>query len=282
MQGDLARLYQVSSSNLSESDLDFVVSVVVPDFKDREKLKQFIREDKSFRKGLIGNEKLFRKVMSDEETITKISPALLFEILLRRTLTDLEKKDYLIESAGRQNIPVFYSKKAASFLATEPNLDYLVSMLCSFTKSESFVISARIGRGIWRNLRFNDMDIDSLIRLCSLLDEENRFPLYKRIADLCLFILGIFPEYATFEYRYSLGREAKPPTVGKLQRSAEDYEKEGIMFYKLAREHKRAKLLGLDKALFEIGENFNLAKGCLNFLSQHYLKLIRNRVFKLN
>ena len=282
MQTDPACLYETSSFTPSDSDLDFVVSVVAPGFENKEKLKQFIREDRSFRKGLIGNEKLFQRVMSDEETIARISPALLFEILLRRTLLELEKRNYLIESDGRQHIPVFYSKRVASLLASETNLDYLVSMLASFTRSETFVISVRIRQGIWRSLKFNDMDIDSLVKLCSLLDEGNRFPFYKRIADLCLFILGIFPDYVSSEYRSHLGKEIKPTIIGKFRRSAEDYEKIGIMFYKLASEHKRAKLLGLEQPLFEMSENFNLARGCLNFLSEHYLKLTKSKLFKLD
>jgi hypothetical protein len=195
MQRYLDQTCEAKTSSLLESDLDFVVAVVAPEFKDKEKLKKLVREDRAFRRGLIGDAKLFRRVASDDKIITKISPALLFEILLRRALAELEKAGYLEESIGSQGIPVFYSKKAASFLANESILDYLVNMLSSFTKTESFVIPIRVREGIWRRMRFSDMDIGSLIRLCSLLDEENRFPFYKRIADLCLFILGIFPEY---------------------------------------------------------------------------------------
>lgn len=279
MYPDLVRLYEVSTFEPSESDLDFVISVVAPDFKDKRKLKQLIREDRSFRRGLFSNEKLFRKVMDEEETVARISPALLFEILLRRTTTELERRDYILESAGRQNIPVFHSKKAASFLAAESNLDYLVSMLSSFTRSESFVLSIRIGRGIWRKLRFNDMDIDNLIRLCSLLDEEERFPLYKRIADLCLFILGIFPEYALPDSPSRSDTGLQMGITKRLQRTAADYEREGIMFYNLAKEHRRAEPLGLKELLHEMEVNFNLARGCLNFVSEHYLRFRKNTLF---
>lgn len=38
---------------LSERDLDFVVQAAAPDFKDKAQLKTLIKEDSSFRKGLL-------------------------------------------------------------------------------------------------------------------------------------------------------------------------------------------------------------------------------------
>ena len=279
MQERLGQSHEGESSSLLGSDLDFVVRVVAPEFKDKEKLKELIRADRSFRKGLIGDEKLFRRVASDDQSITKISPALFFEILLRRSAVELENTSYLMESAGSQSVPVFYSRKAASFLASESTLHYLANMLSSFTRTESFVIPLRVRKGIWRGIRFSDMDIDSLLRLCSLVNEENRFPFYKRIADLCLFIVGIFPQYTYLDYRYPSSKKARPKIAGRPGRSAEDYEEEGVTFYGLAREHKRARLLGLEEPLYELGQNFNLARGCLNFLSEHHLRFRRDRLF---
>jgi len=267
--------------SLPDSDLDFVVSTVAPEFKDKERLKRLIREDKSFRKGLIGNERLFRRLMSDKELMLKISPSLLFEILLRRTLINLERASYIMESAGPENIPIFHSKQAASFLANEFILDYLASMLSSFTRTESFVIPFRVRKGIWRRIRFSDMDTDSLVKFCELLDEGNRFPFYKRMADLCLFIPGMFPQYANFDYRYPSSGKVRPRIVGRLRRSAEDYEEGGKIFYKLAMGHKKAKVLDLEEPLYELCENFNLANGCLNFISEHYLKFRRGKLFNL-
>jgi len=45
----------------TETDLDFVVREAAPEFEDKNKLKQLIREDPAFRKGLIGDEKVFRQ-----------------------------------------------------------------------------------------------------------------------------------------------------------------------------------------------------------------------------
>ena len=53
------------------------------------------------------------------------------------------------------------------------------------------------------------------------------------------------------------------------------------MFYKLAREHKQARLLDLEGLFYELGENFNLAKGYLNFVSRHYLEFKKGKLFNL-
>jgi len=45
----------------ARKDLDFVVREAAPEFEDKNKLKQLIREDPAFRKGLIGDEKVFRQ-----------------------------------------------------------------------------------------------------------------------------------------------------------------------------------------------------------------------------
>jgi hypothetical protein len=276
---DAGRLYETKSAELTERDLDFVVSVAAPDFRDRERLRRLVQEDRAFRKALIGNEKLFRQVIGDEETVVRISPGLFFEIVLRRACRDLEERTYFMETAGSESVPVFCSKKAAAFLSDESILEYLVCMLSSFARIESFVVPVKTVDGVWRHVKVSDIDIDALVRLCSLLDEENRFAFYKRIADLCLFLLGVFPEYAVPDSRYysRVGTQAR--IMPKLKRSAADYEREGTMFYKLAGEHQRAKLLGLEDLLFEMGGNFNLARGCLNFVSEHYLKLRKSRLF---
>lgn len=265
---------------LSERDVDFVVTTAVPDSKDKGKLKRLIREDEAFRKGLVGDEKVFRKLMADEELILRISPALYFEILLRRAVKELEGASHTIERAGTQAVPVFDTKEVLGLLARQAVLDYLADMLSSFTRIESYVIPVRVRRGIWRKLRFNDMDIDSLSRFCEAVDEEYRFSFYKRIADVCLFILGLFPEYAQFDYRYPSSGEPRPRIAGRSRRGMEDYEEEGRRFYRLAGEHPSAGQLGLSEVLWLLHDNFNTAKKPLNFISDHYLHHKKLKLFE--
>jgi hypothetical protein len=271
----------LKSLELSERDLDFIVQEAAPEFKDKAKLKQLIREDKDFRKGLVGDEKVFRRVVADEEMILKISPALYFEILLRKALKELEKVSHTIERTGTQRVVVFDTKEVVGLLSNQAILDYLADMLSSFTRIESYVIPVRVKKGIWRKIRFNDMDIDSLSRFCEAVNEEYRFSFYKRIADVCLFILGIFPEYAQFDYRYPFSGERRPKIAGRVRRSAEDYEAEGRKFYKLAGEHPSARVLELSEVFWLLHENFNTAKKPLNFISEHYLHYKKHKLFGL-
>jgi hypothetical protein len=158
-------------------------------------------------------------------------------------------------------------------------LKYLADMLNSFTRIESFALPVRVRKGVWHKVRFSDMDIDSLARFCQAIDEEHRFSFYKRIADLCLFILGMFPEYVTMDYRYPSSDEARPKLFSRLRRSAEDYEEEGRRFYKLAGEHRAAALLDMAEVLQKLHDKFNLAKKPLNFISERFLQFRKQKLF---
>lgn len=267
-------------TKLKESDLDFLVNEVAPEFGDKAKLKKLIIEDQDFRKHFVGHQKVFRKVMADDEIMVKISPLLFFEILLRHARQELEKISYTLERAGSQRIPVFDRPEIIQFLDEERNLIYLAEMLSSFTRIESFTLSVRVRKGVWRKIRFNDMDIDNLMRFCQVVDEEYRFGFYKRIADVCLFILGVFPEYIQWDYRYHLG-ELRPKIAGHIRRSAEEYEEEGRKFYRLAAEHQTAKMANLREVLWQLHQKFNLARKPLDFISQHYLHLKKEKLFDI-
>jgi hypothetical protein len=80
--------------------LDFLAEITSPEIKDKSPLKQIIQEDEDFRNSYVGDEKVFRKLMDDEEIFLKISPALFFEILLRRAANDLEEAGYTLEKTA--------------------------------------------------------------------------------------------------------------------------------------------------------------------------------------
>ena len=267
------------SLKLSDKDLDFLVGTASPGVIDKPKLKQIIREDEKFRNTFIEDEKVFRRLMDDEEVFVKISPTLFFEILLRKAANDLEGVSYTIEKTSSMRIPVFDTKDLVELLARESLLVYLADMLSSFTKIESYTFSFRVGKGIWKKIRFNDLDIFSLMSFCEAVEDDYRLGFYKRIADICLFILGIFPEYAERDYRYPFSGEVRPQIRGKARISPEDYEKEGRRFYRLAAEHQSAKELDLSEVFWALHGNFQRAKKPLNFIAEHYLQYKRHRFF---
>jgi len=264
---------------LSDRDLDFLVETASPEVTDKPGLKQIITEDEDFRNTFIGDEKVFGRLMDDEEIFLKISPTLFFEILLRKAANDLEQVSYTIEKTSTMRIPVFDTKDVVELLTKESLLIYLADMLSSFTKIESYTISFRVRKGVWKKIRFNDLDIFSLMSFCEAVEDDYRLGFYKRIADICLFILGIFPEYAERDYRYPFSGEVRPQIRGKARISPEDYEKEGRRFYRLAAEHQSAKELDLSEVFWALHGNFQRAKKPLNFIAEHYLQYKRHRFF---
>jgi hypothetical protein len=264
---------------LTERDLDFLVETASPEVADKGRLKQIISNDEDFRSSFLTDEKVFKKVMDDDEVFLRISPALFFEVLLRKAAQDLEGASYTVERSSTMKIPVFDTKEVTELLANESLLLYLVDMLASFTKIESYAISIRVRKGVWKKIRFNDLDIHSLMSLCEAIEEEYRLGFYKRIADICLFILGIFPDYAEHDYRYPFSGQLRPQIRGRLRVSPKHYEEEGRRFYKLAAEHHAARELSLSSVFWTLHGNFQKARKPLNFIADHYLPYRRQRVF---
>lgn len=267
-------------AEFSESDVRFLVETVNPALLSK---MDTIKHDPDIIEGMLEHQtnELFQRimVMSKETIIARITPRFLFEILLRTARKNLENQAYTVERTASQRIPVFDTPEVLRFLNNKIVLKYLADMLVSFTHIESFTLPVRVRKGIWRKIRFNDMDIDSLVRFSRAVDEERRFGFYKRIADLSLFILGMFPEYITVDYRYSVGKDAGLKLFGRHRRSAEEYEEIGRRFYKLAGEHEDAALLDLTEVLQQFHDNFNLAKKPLNYISEHFIQFHKDRLF---
>ena len=217
--------------------------------------------------------------MADEETFLMVSPALYFEVLLRQSLRDLETAGYTVERDGRADLPVFDTQDVVKFLSVRGVLDYLAHMLASFTRINSYAVPVRIRRGIRRRVVYNDMDIDSLVRHCANADPEQRFGFYKRIADVCLFISGVFPEFASPAVHYSVPGRMRAAVSDRTRRSLSDYEAQGKQFYGLAEDHDSAQHLGLTGVFRLLSDHFATARKPLGFIAAHYLRGTRTRLF---
>jgi len=269
----------LKASKLSERDLDFLTETVTPEVKDQCRIRRVIREDEDFRNKFIGDDKVFRRVMDDEEIFLKISAGLFFEVLLRRAAKDLEKAGYTVERTSTMKIPVFDAKEVVELLTKESLFAYLADMLSSFTRIESYALSFKARKGFWYKIRFNDLDIQSLMSFCDVVEDQYRLGFYKRIADICLFIMGLFPDYVEREHRYPFSGHLRPQTPGKLTISPEEYEEEGRKFYRLAAEHPSAKETDLAAVFWALHEKFQAAKKPLNFIAEHYLHYKKHMVF---
>ena len=265
---------------LSDNDLDFLVETVSPDVRDKKRLKEILRDDEDFKKSFICHEKVYQAILFDDEIFIKISPTLFFEILLRKVINDLKEVGYTLEKTSSMRVPVFDTKEVVKLLKKDALLVYLADMLSSFTRIESYAIRFRAKKGIWRKIRFNDLDIHSLMNFCDAVGEEYRLAFYKRIADICLFVLGIFPEFAEREYRYPFSGQIRPEVGGTLRISPEDYQMEGRKFYKLAAEYLSTKDPESSGVFWDLHGNFEKAKKPLNFISEHYILSRRRILFR--
>ena len=263
----------------SDSDLAFIAGESARDAPGREGLNRRLAEDEEFRKELIGDEKLLQRVVTDEEAFLHLSPALYFEILLRNAARDMEALTHTMERAGRQNIPIFDTDEVLGLLRQPQVLAYLAQMLASFTRIQSYVIPVRVRRGVRRRVRYNDMDIDSLKRFAAVADGEQRFGLYKRIADVCLYVTGVFPDYAMRDHLYAASGRVRPRTSGRVRRSIEEYEEEGRLFYRLAEEHPVARSLNLSNTFGLLRHHFIAARKPLSFIASNYLHSRKRQLF---
>jgi HEPN domain-containing protein len=253
---------------------------VLPERSDRERLVPLVRSDLAFVDALLGHDRVCERLIGDDEVILRVTPQLFFSVLLRRVRQDLEAAAYTLERRQGQRLAVFDTQQAAGLLADRLLRDYLAGMLASFTRVQGVTRRVRVRRGVWRKLRFNDLDVDSLIRYSSDVEEEHRFEVYRRIADVCLFLAGMFPEYIESQRRYPLSGALRPARGG-FRRSLEDYEREGRTFYSLAAGHQGARASQLSAPLTALAQSFELARKPLSHLSDHYLRLRKHTLFEL-
>jgi hypothetical protein len=262
---------------MTEQDLDFVVETVATQRQDREQVKAIVRDKADFIEVMLDDQRLFRRVM-EEEAWVRISPYLLFTVLLRQARKDIHSGGYTLERLGSSHsLPVFDGALVAGLLEDAEVRDYLTAMLTSFTRVHSTVVYFR-QRGRTHRRSFSDMDMDDMVELSQGVEPEYRFPFFKRIGDIAMFLVGIFPEYvaATSAVAYR-----RPRLAGRKFRTAEEYQEEGRQFYLMAAEcappeSQAGELLG------KMADNFDLARKPLNLVSERYIPFARFQWFAPN
>jgi hypothetical protein len=257
--------------HLTESDLRFLVETVATSRRDYDHVMDLIRDKEDLLEPMLEDPKLTDRLFREEEALVRISPNLLFSVLLRRLRKVLDTAAYLLDlDTNGKRIPIFESPAVAEMLSDKRVSDYLAEMLSSFTHTNNGVIYWK-ERGTWHKRRFSDIDIDDMIELARIIDPEMRPGLYKRIADIALFLSGIFPEHAILF-------AARRKTMYSAKRTLEDYERMGRRFYSVA-------ALETDQAqwkpvLEKLAEKFTLARLALNSLNERYIKTHRARYFQ--
>jgi hypothetical protein len=78
---------------LTESDLRFVVKTVATKRRDYDHIVNLVRDKEDLLELMLEDPKLSERLFREEQSLVAISPHLLFSILLRRLLKDLNQRD---------------------------------------------------------------------------------------------------------------------------------------------------------------------------------------------
>jgi hypothetical protein len=255
---------------LTESDLKFIVETVATRRRDHDHIIGLVHDKEDLLEPMLEDPKLAERLVNEEEVFVRVSPYLMFAVLLRRVRRDLEGRSFMFERDARgKGIPVFEASQGVQLLGDPAIREYLIEMLCSFVRTNTGLLYWR-ERGAWHKRKFSDMDMDDMIALCHLVEPAFRPRLYKRIADIALFLTGIYPNHASFFVRRSRSQAARA-------RAVPDYEREGRRFYTLAvRETEPPWPASVFK---DLAEKFTLAREALNTLNDYYLKPLGARYF---
>jgi hypothetical protein len=124
---------------------------------------------------------------------TFISPFLVFAAAVHRIAADLRGSGYVPErTAPGLRVPVFDGPQLAAYLAAPAHRLFLAELLASFARSSSGVILTRTPHGL-RRRRWSDLDLGRLVMLLEAVPEADRPPVLRRLGDLALFLIGVFP-----------------------------------------------------------------------------------------
>ncbi len=275
--GDTVSVAMMYLQDLAESDLYFIVTTVVTKRQDYEYICNLLKDKPDFIDIMLDDEKLFQRVQEEKDIFLKISPFLLFSILLRQAKKDMEKQGYTMEIVNKkERIPVFDARDATKLLHNKDVREYLARMLASFTRVESTTLVFK-AKGMTYQRHFSDLDFDDVLELAEMVELPFRFPFYKRLADIALFITGIFPEYVS-THRETI-KEIPIRVAGRRLRTLRDFEEEGRRYYDLAATYDEAREQGLSEVLSLLAEKFTLARKPLNFVAENYIERHRMQWF---
>ena len=262
------------SNFFSDDDLGLLTDIVAPARGDKPRMTRTLREDDEILYAMISDRNVFEHLTENQESFVKVSPLLFFTVLLVRVKNDLKSRPYTVELESRRRMFVFDSGTVAILLEQEGVLPYLAHMLVSFVKINSFSVVTQVKPGVWNRFRFSDFDVEDLIRYSGMIDEEQRFQTYRRVADICLFMSGVFPDFAAAN---ELNRNRGARGLAKFDK--EDFSSRGTYYYRASALHRDAAFQGMREVLLKLSDGFDLAVKPLSHLSTHYLGLIKDRIF---
>ena len=263
---------------LTHADIAFIHEALGSDAPAEDEMPQLLA-DEEHRARLLGDSRLFDALLPHDGSLAPVSPRLFFEALLRRAVSELQGARHTFERTGSvsgERVPVFDAAEVAAFAAQPRILHYLASLLSSFTKVHSHTERVWVRRGVVRKVRYSDLDVHSMLRLIQQTEEHERLPLYRRTGDLCLLVLGVFPDFAATAQRYPGSGALRVQSSYRRRLSTEEYETVAAEMYGHAARYDTGERSAVHRAL---ASRIPDARKPLNFIAEHYLGFRRDRLF---
>jgi len=253
---------------LTSDDLRFVAETVGGGRYEPDEAPAVLRQREDLLDVMLEDDRLVDRLLGDEHALLRVSPALVFSVLLRRVIRDLEHRPYTFERTPAETVAVFDAPRVRRFIAEPAIWRYLVSLLTSFVRNDSVtVFLRRDGQSVRR--RFSTSSLEDMLGLAGLVGEDEVPGIFRRIADIALFQSGIFPD----SLRWSRAPGAMPLRIRALPPTLETYEEHGRRFYRLAATRPDAGSQG--PVLEALAEEFPTARKSLELLSDRYLRWSR-------
>ena len=266
----------------SSADLRFLADILYDNTHKRRHFLDYIQRDLQALDQILNQEKLLHQLALQDNLFVRISPYLYFEILLRRSLRDIQRENYILETVGFQNkkIPVFDQQKVLEVLSPDMVKDYLVELLVSFIRVNNYTIYIRRGKGIYFKKTISDFDLDVLVEMAKEVEEPYHFFFLRRAGDIALFISGIFPENL-FGGQNTINYSSRSRWIHHLVNRGKELERRGKILYQKASESILAQEYGLDSVLQFLSVNFPFTKKPLNVMPDRYLCFRKYDIFQL-
>jgi hypothetical protein len=258
----------------ADADLQFLASAVAgDDERAAASLLQAWRADPTRVEAAVEDDRVVRRLLTDQRLLVKLSPRFLFAVLLSCIRRDLSEIPYTVERVHADGrVVVFDAALSLALLRSREIFDYLVDLLVSFERVETLLVSQPFRTR--RARRLSTLSIDDMLELAGVIDPPMRSMVFRRIGDIALFTTGLFPEAVLRGRRPSV---AAPFTVDPPRRRVriEDYEAEGRRFYRLAANRLVSSQPDLAGVLMRLSDEFTAARKPLTVLAERYIAWVR-------
>lgn len=283
------------SEHLSDRDLAFLVRVLVTRRSDHDHVVSILRDKPDLVEIMLDDPQLYERVADGSAAAERISPHMLYAILIRQVRRDLDRvahtTDYVAPD-GR--VPVFDAGELRAFLDDHAKRDYLVELLASFTQPaspseragsadvpEPFPVEAPPAPARSSGWRFSELDLAALERVRPLVEERDRFAVDRRTGDLSLFLAGTCAREETRSTLFDAVREARVAApAATLPEALEALEAKAREAYQSAARHPIARATRVDGLFAALAESVHPARKVLNHLSERHLDPLRRTWFQ--